>query len=77
MNDSKARCRIPRAVRWTTPFVVAIGIVGCGGAESPSATTGAADASRVTARGGRTTRDRMISTIAITTMKLAAMRTRM
>ncbi len=49
MNDSKARCRIPRAVRWTTPFVVAIGIVGCGGAESPSATTGAADASRVTA----------------------------
>jgi len=48
MNTSQARCRIPRAVRWTTPFVVAIGIAGCGGTESPPSATGAIDAGRVT-----------------------------
>lgn len=48
MNSWQARCTIPRAVRWTTPFVVAIGIAGCGGTESPPAASGAIDASRVT-----------------------------
>lgn len=47
MNTSQARCRIPRVVRWTAPFVVAIGIAGCGGTESPPAATGAIDASGV------------------------------